>query len=84
MLLNCLKKLRSNDQLPGNLRKDLCFPLYFSKSPIDGSKQIVEHIEALNDREVKLYQQCQRAEYEMGEQLKRDMVKLREHQVQKI
>lgn len=24
-----------------------CFPLYFSSSPIDGSKKIVEHIESL-------------------------------------
>ena len=24
-----------------------CFPLYFSRSPIDGTKKIVEHIESL-------------------------------------
>ena len=39
-----------NDLSRSHAQQDLqqhCFPLYFSSSPIDGSKKIVEHIESL-------------------------------------
>ena len=59
-----------------------CFPLYYSRSSIDKSKKIVEHIEYLEKTKIQFFQQHQRAEFEMEEKIKEQIESLRRQQSQ--
>ena len=54
-----------------------CFPLYYSRSSIDKSKKIVEHIEFLEQTKVQFFKKHQRGEYEMDSQIPKNIEKLR-------
>ena len=56
------------------------FPLYFSKSPLDTSKKIIEHIQALNDKKVKLFHKQQRVEFVQDKIIDNDIAILRSKQ----
>ena len=57
-----------------------CFPLYYSRSSIDESKKIVEHIEFLEQTKVQFFRQHQRGEFEMENQIDENINKLRQQQ----
>ena len=57
-----------------------CFPLYYSKSSIDGSKKIVEHIEDLDKTKVQFFREHQRGEFDMEHQIDENINKLRQQQ----
>ena len=57
-----------------------CFPLYYSKSPIDESKKIVEHIEHLDKTKVQFFHQHQRGEFEMDSEIENKIKSLRQQQ----
>ena len=57
-----------------------CFPLYFSKSSIDQSKKIVEHIEHLDKTKIQFFNQNQRGEFEMENEIENQINSLRQQQ----
>ena len=57
-----------------------CFPLYYSKSSIDESKKIVEHVEFLEKTKVQFFRQHHRGEFEMENQIDVNINKLRQQQ----
>ena len=74
-----LKKLiekHSNDEL-----QEIIFPMYFSMSPLDKTKKIVEHIEFLNENKVKLFNIHQRGEIEQDNEIDKKIERLRLEQV---
>ena len=60
------------------------FPLYFSRSPLDKSKTIVENIDFLKDKKVKFFHKSQRADYEHDKKIEDDIAFLRDKQNQLI
>ena len=75
-----LKKLigkHSNDKL-----QEIIFPMYFSISPLDKTKKIVEHIESLNEKKVKLFHIHQRGELQQDNDIDNDIERLRLKQVE--
>ena len=51
------------DKYPTGKVQEIIFPIYFSVSPLDKTKKIIEHIEYLKDKKVKLFNTHQRAEF---------------------
>ena len=59
-----------------------CFPLYYSKSSIDKSKKIVDHIDYLDKTKVQFFRTHQRGEFEMENEIDEKIEKLRRQQFQ--
>ena len=59
-----------------------CFPLYYSRSSIDESKKIVEHIEFLDKTKVQFFRTHQRGEFEMENKIDEQISMLRRQQSQ--
>ena len=62
--------------------QEIIFPIYFSISPLDKTMKIVEHIEYLKDKKVKLFNIHQRAEFEQDNEIDEDIKSLRSKQTQ--
>ena len=62
--------------------QEIIFPIYFSKSPLDKTKKIVQHIENLNERKVKLFNIHQRAEFQQDNEIEEQIQNLRLKQVE--
>ena len=74
-----LKKLV--DKHPNGKVQEIVFPIYFSLSPLDKTKKIVEHIEFLNDNKVKLFNMHQRAEFQQDNEIDEKINFLRKKQI---
>ena len=57
-----------------------CFPLYYSRSSIDDTKKVVEHIEFLEQTKVQFFRQHQRGEFEMENKIDEQINALRQQQ----
>ena len=67
---------------PDEKLQEVIFPIYFSISPLDKTMKIVEHIEYLKDKRVKLFNIHQRAEFEQDNEIDEDIKSLRFKQTQ--
>ena len=73
-----LEKLIS--KYPTGKLQEIVFPIYFSVSPLDKTKKIVEHIEYLKDRKIKLFNTHQRAEFQQENEIDEKIESLRSKQ----
>ena len=79
-IFECIKKIHHKSNDIESLQR--CFPLYFSRSSIDKSKKIVEHIEILEKTKVQFFRQHQRGEFEMENKIDEQIDCLRRQQSQ--
>ena len=79
-MLKSIQKLHRESNDAESLQRS--FPLYFSRSSIDESKKIVEHIEFLEKTKVQFFRQHQRGEFEMENGIDEKIDSLRRQQSQ--
>ena len=62
---------------------EIIFPIYFSTSPLNNEKNIVEHIEYLKDKKVKLFKTTERGEFEQENEIneKIDFLRSKQHEI---
>ena len=81
MVNNMASKLEKLiNKYPTGKIQEIIFPIYFSVSPLDKTKKIVEHIEYLKDKKVKLFNTHQRAEFQQENEIDEKIEFLRSKQ----